>query len=105
MSICCVGSCLNDVMHCDTLGLGSRYRYIPRALLLVLRSGDEVCTDKFCTDSESDRGPGFRYPYCTDNETLVQCFPTGVPRHTRVPQGGPRSVPPILIFQWTFGLF
>jgi len=27
------------------------------------------CMDKFCIDSESDKG--YRYPYCTDNETLV----------------------------------
>jgi len=28
-----------------------------------------ICTDKLCADIESDRGP--RYPFCTDNETLV----------------------------------
>jgi len=31
---------------------------------------NEACTDKFCTDSESQKG-GSRYRYCTDNETPV----------------------------------
>ena len=34
---------------------------------------NEACTDKFCTDSESQKG-GSRYRYCTDNETPVCLF-------------------------------
>jgi len=52
---------------------------------LSVCTDNEVCTDKLCTDSESDRG-GSRYLYGTDNETLEQWFPKSAPRTT----GGPR---------------
>ena len=60
---------------------GPRYKYVhqplywykevarARASLLVQYTDIEVCTDKFYTDGESDRGS--RYWYCTNNETLV----------------------------------
>ncbi len=38
--------------------------------LVISTVYNEVCTDKFCTNSESDKG-GSRYLYCTNNETLV----------------------------------
>jgi len=34
---------------------GPRYRYIPLASLSVQCTNNKVCTDKFCTDSESDK--------------------------------------------------
>jgi len=104
MSICCVGSCLNDVMHCDTLGLGSRYRYIPRALLLVLRSGDEVCTDKFCTDVNQTGGRDFVIRTVRITRPLYSVSQPGC-RDTLGCRKEVLGVPPILIFQWTFGLF
>jgi len=48
-----------------------RYTEVARALLTVQCTDNEVSTDKFCTDSESDKGRGPYYRYSTDNETLV----------------------------------
>ncbi len=60
---------------------------------------NEACTDKFGTDSELQGSPVIRT--WTDKETLVQWFPTGVPRHTRVPQRGVRGAAKF----WITGFF
>jgi len=39
-------------------GLLYQYKKVALALLSVQRTQNEVCTENFCTDSESDKGGG-----------------------------------------------